>query len=218
MASAVVALAVIAGGVYFLTAGGGGSDVADDGPHKLITPETVLTEYKKDSSSSGGSSSDDDFLKDAAKMGIKNPKEVEAAYKSGSEENPLAAKMITFGGIYGDIEDPEAAIDAAFADMKESSEKEKDDDAELVGSPQAYEPKELEGAVLKCQQIKTKPGSSNSGAPKELTMSVCMWADHSTLGFVMPVDLASMMTGKGTSPDDAASITAKLRKEVRVKL
>ncbi|MBT2368358.1 hypothetical protein J7E88_24285 [Streptomyces sp. ISL-10] len=216
---AVAVVAALGVGAYFIF-GGSGSDVADDGPHKLTTPATVLTEYKKSGGGDGTSSSDDDFLKDASKMGIKNPKEVEANYKAGSEDNPLAGKMLTFGGVYGEVEDPEAAVDAAFADMKAESEKEKDGDAELVGSPQAYEPAELEGAVLKCQQIKSKTGdsSSTSAAPKEVTFTVCIWGDYSTVGFVMPIDFASAMTGKGTSPEDAASIAAKLRKEVRVKL
>ncbi len=41
-------MAALAVGAYFVLGGsGGGSDVADDGPHKLTTPATVLSEYKK---------------------------------------------------------------------------------------------------------------------------------------------------------------------------
>lgn len=49
-------------------------------------------------------------------------------------------------------------------------------------------------------------------------MTFCVWADHSTVGFVVPLDMASMLSGKAGSAEEAASITAKFRKEVRVKL
>jgi hypothetical protein len=198
-------------------AGGGSSDVADDGPHKLTTPATVLGEYKKTDSSSGDG---DDFLKDAETSGVKNGKEVDATYEVKDEQNPLAGKMLQFGGVYGEVEDPEAVVDTVFATIKAESTKEKDAEVELVGEPKTYSPAEGEGAVVKCQQIKTKPGESDASAmgPKEITMSVCVWGDHSTVGFVMPMDLASLMAGKGTPPEEAAAITAKVRKEVRVKL
>ncbi|MFP1627135.1 hypothetical protein ACLB9X_18620 [Streptomyces sp. 5K101] len=212
---AVAVVAALGVGAYFLF-GGSGADVADDGPHKLTTPETVLAEYKK-SPGSGGDG--DDFLKDAEKNGVKNAKQVEASYQVKDESNPLAGKMLQFGGVYGEIEDPEKVVDGVFANMEAESKKDKDGDAELVGEPQAYTPAEAEGAVLKCQQIKSKPDEDTAAAgPKEILMSVCVWGDHSTLGLAIPMDLASLMTGKGTSPEDAAAITAKLRKEVRVKL
>lgn len=215
----VVAVAVIGGGVWWFTAGGGGSSVADDGPHKLTTPATVLTEYKKMDGSSGGGPSDDDFLKDVEKNGIKNGKQVKANWEVKDESNPLAGKLITFGGAYGEINDPEAVVDGVFATIEAKSKEDKDAQVEIVGSPKAYEPAELDGAVLKCQQMKSKPDASEAPAagPKEFTMTVCAWADHSTVAFVMPMDMSTLMSGKGTAPEDAASITAKLRKEIRVK-
>ncbi|WP_432076075.1 hypothetical protein [Streptomyces wuyuanensis] len=214
----VVALAVIAGGVWWFTSGGG-SSVADDGPHKLTTPETVLTEYKKMAGGGSGGPSDDDFLKDIEKSGIKNGKQVEANWEVKDANNPLAGKLITFGGAYGEIEDPEAVVDSIFATIEAKSKEDKDAEVELLGSPKEYKPAELDGAILKCQQIKSKPDASGAPAagPKEFTMTVCAWGDHSTVAFVMPMDMASMLAGKGTSPEDAAGVAAKLRKEIRVK-
>lgn len=57
-----------------------------------------------------------------------------------------------------------------------------------------------------------------SGGPSEVTFSICIWGDYSTLGFTMPVDMASALTGKAGSLEDAAATTAKLRNDVRVKL
>ncbi|MYV67894.1 hypothetical protein GT043_18540, partial [Streptomyces sp. SID2131] len=212
--AAVVAIAV---GAYFVIGGGGGSSVADDGPHKLITPETVLTEYKK-GADGGSKNDDDDFIKDAEKNGVKNGKNVTAQWEVKDPNNPLGSKLLQFGGVYGQIDDPEKTLDGIFAGMRAEASKKKDDKAELVGEPKQYEPAELDGALLKCQEIKSKADGSNPLGAKEFTMPVCVWADHSTVGYVMPMDLASLMAGKSSTAEDAASIAAKLRKEVRVKL
>ncbi|MFE5619737.1 hypothetical protein [Streptomyces sp. NPDC056470] len=214
--ASVVALALVAGGAWYFTAGGGGSSVADDGPHKLITPETVLTEYKKAPDSSSGG--DKDSLKEAQQNGVKNAKDVRAAYQVKDPNNPLGTKMISFSGLYGEIDDPEQVVDTVFASIKKEAEKDKGkpDEPQLVGSPESYEPAELDGAVLKCQQAKSEANAAES--TPAFTMTICVWADHSTVGFVVPMDMGSMMTGKAGSADEAASLTAKLRKEVRVKL
>ncbi|MEY2243013.1 hypothetical protein ACN6K9_006092 [Streptomyces sp. SAS_267] len=219
----VAVVAAIAVGAYLMFGGSSsGADVADDGPHKLTTPASILGgEYKKstDSSDSGGGMTKDD-LKDAEGWGVKSPKDVNAAYQSGDKSNPLAMKQISFGGVWGTIDNPEKAVDNMFADMKKNQEKEGTKDGELIGSPKAYTPSALDGAVLKCQEIKVKNDSSSTGAagPKEFTMPVCIWGDHSTLGFVMPIDFASMMAGKGSTPEAAAEIAAKLRNDVRQKV
>ncbi|WP_267245468.1 hypothetical protein [Streptomyces sp. PR69] len=217
VASAAVALAVLGAGVYYLMGGGSSSSVADDGPHKLITPETVIgSEYKKDETNSG---SGDKNMKKAESWGVKNAKKVSAGYQSGDENNPLAGKLLHFSGVYGEIEDPEAVLDSLFAHMRSEAEKDKREEAELVGSPKEYTPAELKGAVLKCQDIKSTPDAgASSGGPSEFTMTVCAWADHSTVGLAMPIDMAAAITGKAGSAEEAAGLTAKLRNDVRVKL
>ncbi|MDL5201584.1 hypothetical protein [Streptomyces sp. ALI-76-A] len=214
---AVAVVAAIAVGAYFVIGGGGGSsDVADDGPHKLTTPATVLNgEYKKaEDADSGGFDKDD--IKDAEKHGVKNAKDVNAGYQSGSEENPFAMKMVNFMGVYGDIEDPEAVVDGMFTEMKKSASE--DGEGEAVGSPKAFTPSGLEGAVLKCQETKVKGDSSaGSTGPSEVSVPVCIWGDHSTLGVIIPLDLADAMAGKAADLSGAADLTAKVRKDVRVK-
>ncbi|WP_190012411.1 hypothetical protein, partial [Streptomyces griseomycini] len=218
---AVAVVAAIGVGAYFVLGGGGGAGgLEDDGPHKLTTPATVLGgEYKKGEGADGGGFNQDD-IKEAEKHGVKNAKDVSAAYQSGDESNPFAMKMVNFMGVYGEIDDPEKTVDAMFAVMKKEASG--DEEAELVGSPKGFEPSSLDGAVLKCQEIKGKnsgatPGDPASG-PAEISMPVCIWGDHSTLAVVMNTDLADAMAGKPADLEKAAELTAKFRKDVRVKI
>ncbi|MCH0566747.1 hypothetical protein [Streptomyces sp. MUM 2J] len=214
---AVAVVAAIAVGAYLVIGGGGGgSDVADDGPHKLTTPETVLGDYKK--SEGDSSTMSDEDMKDAEKWGVHNPRDVSAAYQAGDADNPLSQRMIQFGGVYGTIDDPEKTVDAMFAYMKtQSKDGGSDDDVTLVGEPKTYKPASLDGAVLKCQQAKVDNSDGGAGQPKEISMSVCIWGDHSTLGFVMPMEFASLAAGRSADPEADAELAAKLRNEVRVK-
>ncbi|MEU7512110.1 hypothetical protein AB0B13_08905 [Streptomyces sp. NPDC042898] len=217
---AVAVVAALGVGAYFVFGGGAGASVADDGPHKLTTPDTVLTEYKK-SADKGTKSDDDDFVKDAEKFGVKNPQRVNASWEVKNEANPLAAKLLQFGGAYGQIDDPEKTLDAVFADMRTEAAKEKDGKTQLVGEAKEFTPEGLDGALLKCQEIKSKTdsGAETSGlGPKEIVIAVCIWSDHSTLGYVMPMNVADLMAGKSASMEDTAATAAKLRKEIRVKL
>ncbi|GAA1045406.1 hypothetical protein FSY75_24355 [Streptomyces sp. TR1341] len=211
--SVVVVAAIVVGAVFLLGGGGGSSSVADDGAHKLITPATVLTEYKRDSSKSDTMTSSD--LKDAEKWGVHNPQDVSAEYKSGDASNPLGQKMIEFGGVYGTIDDPEKTVDAMFAYMKAESSKDSTDKYTLVGEPKAYKPASLDGAILKCQQA--KGANTDSTGPKEMSFDFCIWGDHSTLGMVMPMDVATLAAGRASDPATDAELAAKFRNEVRVK-
>lgn len=215
---AVVALIAIGGGVWWFTTGkddssssAGNSAVADDGAHKLVTPETVLSEYKKQASSDGGF--DDEDMKEAEKDGVKNGKPVDGEYQAGDKSNPLAQKMIKFMGVYGEIENPSKVVDGMFAEMKKNSAEDDSDMGAPVGSPKAFD---ADGAVMKCQEMKVKGDSTGSG-PKEIRMPVCIWGDNSTVGVVIAVDMASAMTGKSADLGGAADTTTKFRKEVRVK-
>jgi hypothetical protein len=208
-AAVVVAIAV---GAYFLI-GGGGSSIADDGAHKLTTPNTVLDAYKKagaGAADSGGGFTEED-LKDAEKHGVKNAKDVQATYQAGDEANPLSLKMLQFMGVYGEIEDPESVMDAMFSEMEKNASK--DDEGELVGDAKDYGSDKF---ALKCQEMLVKDPEAAAGQPKEMHMPVCIWADHSTLGVTIPIDLADMMSGKGVDLKSASDLTSKLRAEVRV--
>ncbi|MEU5996898.1 hypothetical protein [Streptomyces sp. NPDC047197] len=239
--AAVVAVAAVAVGGYFVLAGGddkdsgkkggsssvagGGDDagVKDDGAHKLTTPATVLSEYKLSKEAGSGSGMTSNDIREAEKHGVSNAKDVEGQYQSGTEDNPLSQKILQFNGVYGDIADPEKVVDAMFVEAEKNA-KEGDSGGEpmtMVGSPQSYSPAGLDGAVMKCQEMKFDLGSSTGGSsagPSNMSMATCIWGDKSTLGIVITTDVANAMAGKSADLDEAAEKTAKFRKEVRVKL
>ncbi|MGW7755115.1 hypothetical protein ACWGK6_27000 [Streptomyces violaceusniger] len=225
---AVVVVAAIVGGVLVIQGGddnggggGGGGKVADDGKrYKLTTPETVAGDYAKESSGAGGgltSSDADDF----EKFGVSNPEPVSAEYKSGEG---MSVKKLQLNGVWGEVKDPEAAVDGGFAKFAEGAAKDPSSGSmktELVGSPAPVTPSGFENAVMKCQNAKFTPGegSSSGGIPsKGFTIPICMWGDNSTVAYVIISDAASALSGNSMSLDQAGEITAKVRNDARVEI
>ncbi|MFI9189830.1 hypothetical protein ACIG0A_11070 [Streptomyces californicus] len=219
----VVALAVIAGGVYFLTSGGGGSDVADSTKGYKLTPAAAVDDYKQDPSKKKPESpmSGEEKSKTEA-MGIKNPNKAEAAYLSGDlQKNPLTTKMLMLTGVWGEVEDPASTIDKFFASAQQEAVDDEKSEGTLVGSPKEFTPSGFEGALMKCQDLKVvnedADGSVQKG-PKEMTMPICVWADYSTVGAVVAVDIGGAMTNKSMSQDETAALAAKLYNTSRTKI
>ncbi|MFJ8868629.1 hypothetical protein ACIRD6_23035 [Streptomyces sp. NPDC102473] len=222
--AAVVALAVVAGGVYFLTSGGSSnSDVADSTKGYKITPAASVDDYKQDTKSAQPSSAMTGKEKtDAEAMGVKNPNQVGAQYMSGDmEKNPLTTKLLILKGIWGQVDDPAEVIDGSFKNAESEAAMDKDMKGSLVGSPKNVTPAGFEGALMKCQDVKVVnkggDGSVQNG-PKEMTMPVCIWADYSTVGVVIGFDIGGAMTNKAMTQDETAALAAKLYNTSRTKV
>ncbi|CAL9315978.1 hypothetical protein [Streptomyces sp. SudanB52_2052] len=215
---AVAVVAAIGVGAYFVIGGGGGAGaLEDDGPHKLATPAKVLSEYNR--VTKDGASAGDDSTKELEKSGVKNGKSVLGSYSSvdptkydpsdpSSAATLATAKSVQFFGVYGEVADPEAALDTFFANFKKSAEEDSSSSGgktELIGEP---EEADLDGAVMKCQALK----GQNLMTKKEQTNWFCAWADYSTIAVVSSGDAT-----KDTTKDAAVDITTKLRPEIRVK-
>lgn len=204
--------ALIVGVVMFT---GGGSDVADDGPHKLITPATVADIYNKDAGGDGDLSESD--VRDFEGFGVHDAQGVKASYSNGEG---LSKKALQFSGVFGTIDDPGAVIDAAFSKIAdkaaESGGAGSAGKPELVGEPEKQQPDGFDGAVMKCQNVKFTPPPSSDSPMGSFTIPACMWADHSTIGWVVSTDMQKIMSSGGTSIADAAALTAKVRQDTRV--
>ncbi|MFE6703093.1 hypothetical protein [Streptomyces sp. NPDC057718] len=221
---AVVALAVIAGGVYFLTSGGG-SDVADSTKGYKLTPPASVEDYTKDASKpapSGPVTGEDKA--EAEAMGVKDANKAGAQYTAGSKDNPLAQKVLIFEGIWGEVPDPAKTLDDAFTKAEKNMTKDTNNsggNASLVGSPKEFKPDGFDGALMKCQDLKMvndKGDGTPTKGPKQFTMPVCIWADYSTVGIVAGLDVASALTEKAVPQEEMADLAAKLYNTSRTKV
>ncbi|MEV7390246.1 MULTISPECIES: hypothetical protein [unclassified Streptomyces] len=216
---AVAVVAAVAVGAYFVLAGNNSAGgIKDDGAHKLTTPATVINgTYKKSDGSGSSDGLTDSDVSDFEKMGVKNPKAVSAGYGNGSG---VTTKSLSFAGVYGTIDDPEAVVDAMFAKVKSESEKSgSSEKGKLVGSPETVSPAGFANGVMKCQVIQVDNSSAASaGEPKTLKSPMCIWGDHSTVALVSAFSFANLAGSDSSLIADNAETTAKLRNDVRVKL
>ncbi|MCX5412606.1 hypothetical protein [Streptomyces sp. NBC_00059] len=220
----VVALAVVAGGVYLLTSGGSGnSDVADSTKGYKITPAASVDTYKLDKSKTSSATPTSKEKAEAEALGIKNPQKAEAQYASGDlEKNPLTTKMLMLYGNWGEVSDPAKALDGMFAQAKAGMAEDEDGgQASLVGSPKNVTPEGFEGALMKCQDMKLvndKADGTAAGGPKEMVMPVCIWADYSTVGAVIGLDIGAALTNKSMTQEEVSVLAAKLYNTSRTKV
>ncbi|WP_405581554.1 hypothetical protein [Streptomyces sp. NBC_01190] len=211
----VVVLAVVAGALLIVHKSNGGS--SDDGKkYQLTTPATVATDYKKstdpDASGDGFDSTDLALLK---KLGMTDPKPVSAGYVQGSE---TTGKLLSFSGAWGSIKDPRKLADGMMADARKQAAKDDGDGSktELVGGTKTLHPDAAKDAVVECQTAKV----TDSGSPKSFNVTICLWADHSTIGTIAPIDIAAITagTGGGATPEDTADLLARVRTDTRVEI
>ncbi|MEV6858586.1 hypothetical protein ACIF6I_10770 [Streptomyces microflavus] len=222
--ASVLALAVIGAGVWYFAAGGASnSDVADSTKGYKLTPAAAVDDYKQDPSKPARSGPLTGKSKsDAEAAGVKDPQQAGADYQSGSKDNPLTQKMLLLQGYWGEVEDPAKVINNSFNDaeakMREGSNGNK---VSLVGSPKDVKPAGFDGALMRCQDIKTineKADGTLAKGPTEVITPVCIWADYSTVGMVLAVDIGGALTGKGIPQDDVAALAAKLYNTSRTKI
>jgi hypothetical protein len=212
---AVVALAAIGAGVFFVTQGSDDGGPKNDGKkYKLTTPETVATDYKiqHDSDFSDEDGFGDDTMKLLSDNGMTGAKKVQAGYLRGSGDS---GTLLSFEGAYGTVKDPQKTADAMMKSLEDDSDDDSGTKTEFLGGPQTMHPDGADDAVVECQ--KAKITDTDSG--KSYTLSACVWVDYTTVGTVAPIDL-KVLTGSGTpmSTEDTADLLAQVRKDVRVPL
>lgn len=213
-------VAAIGVGAYFVIGGGGGNGaVADDTKGYKITPAATVGEYKKEGADkSGGLSAEQKVAADA--MGIKNAQQAQASYKSGDSSDPLKGKNMSLNGMWGEVADPEKAIDAAFANYgKNQGAKSEDVKVTPIGNPESKTPAGFEGALMKCQNLTLESTKTETTpGPKSFTVPTCIWADYGTVGVVNAIDPSTMLTGgQGFTLDQVAELTAQHYKASRSK-
>ncbi|MFF4606356.1 hypothetical protein ACFY12_26930 [Streptomyces sp. NPDC001339] len=214
IAGAVAVVAAIGVGAYVVFGPGG-----EVKPYTISLPNSLLkNEYSKLPDKSGGQPpkdiSDD---KELRAMGITDGKSVNGAYTNVSK------LILSVGGVYGKVSDPERAVDQLFAKLeKTQQEKAQQTGAkiETVTPKTAYSPSDFDGAVMKCQTQKAT--ATIQGVSASQQVSLCIWGDSSALGFVQSqaappspsggVPSASPLTAEQLS-EKAAQVRNEVRKE-----
>ncbi len=218
-----LALAVIGAGVWYFAGGASNSDVADSTKGYKLTPAASVDDYARDTAKPVRSGPVTGKSKeDAEAAGVKNPQQAGAEYQSGSKDNPLTQKMLLLQGYWGEVEDPAKVINNSFSDAeKKMSESSNGAKVSLVGDAKDVKPTGFEGALMRCQDLKTindKADGTLAKGPKEVITPVCIWADYSTVGMVVAVDVGGALTGKAMAQDEVAALAAKLYNTSRTKI
>ncbi|MGK5637779.1 hypothetical protein ACSNOK_05585 [Streptomyces sp. URMC 126] len=212
VAVGLVALIGALSGGFFLFRGGSGGSGGSGGPgdedgrrYRLLTPTTVLGEFTRNDADGGNAAMD---AKENAALGIRDARSAGGEYEAAAGTN---RKRLSYHGVWGRIDDPEATVDRLFRLVGKDRRKSGDDDApRYVGTPRKMRPAGLGDAVMKCQAMRfSAPG-------KSADMPFCAWADHSTVALVMVADRASVLSGDSGDLDRCAETAVRLRHEVRV--
>ncbi|MEV7170699.1 hypothetical protein AB0O18_13495 [Streptomyces sp. NPDC093224] len=217
----VVAVAVIAGGGWYLLGSGAGSVGSDTKGYKLSFPASVDS-YQKQPDAAGSPSADTPVTGEqkakAEALGVQNAHNSTAKYAIGTDGK---GKQLAANGLWGDIADPEKAVDGYYAGIGQNNkETEKlGFKYELVGTPKEFTPDGFKGAVMKCANIKMISVKPTSGkTPKDMEIPSCAWGDHSTLVGINAADPAALVLGGSSGTlDEVAALTAKLYNSSRTK-
>ncbi|MEV4923960.1 hypothetical protein [Streptomyces roseoverticillatus] len=193
-----ILMCTLLGGFLILT--GGGSKAAGGGRYRLTAPDRVAG-FRMDSPV--GRTFRADHLERLRSLGVRDAGSVTAGYSS-------ARGKLMFSGIWGEVKDPERAVDGMFEAMAEDARERPVSDGareSVEGGPERVSPVGAGEAVMKCESFRFTP-ESGTGAP--LTVPYCIWADHSTLGVV------GAALGERTDIPEAAEAAGKLRWAARV--
>ncbi|AKG42945.1 membrane protein [Streptomyces xiamenensis] len=120
--------------------------------------------------------------------------------------NTVLTSMVGVG-LWGEIENPEATVDALLAYAAEEATN--SEDGELVGSPEKVTPSGLNGATMKCQYAEVE----DAFIGETVQVPVCVWADNSTMGFAAFQKQQGPETAMEMPIDEAANATAQLRSD-----
>ncbi len=215
---ALVVVGAIVGGVLFFKSGGGsGGKVA---PYTIVMPDSLLDgKYNKVQTPTGdtGSQSLTDDAK-AKAMGITNGTGVGAGYKNSQQQG------LSVRGIYGEVADPNKAVDMMFAQLDElSKQKGAGATVETITPVTEFHPSGFDGAVMKCKTLKSTYSMAGITAASE--GSTCIWGDSSAIGLVshsvtkssggITGGATTTATGNAMSAQELSEAAAKVRTEVR---
>ncbi|WKX70318.1 hypothetical protein [Streptomyces sp. XD-27] len=151
--------------------------------------------------------SEEDKLKQQQIPGIEDPHPVGASYRGSGT---ASSSQLRFSGSWGNITDPEKAVDVAFQKETESAQQTGARyKIEPQGSPQKFTPTGFDGTVMKCQVFKVISGTESGQLP------LCIWGDSSTVAEVT-VLAKTPAESRALTLERVAEVAAAVRKDTRV--
>ncbi|MGK5728072.1 hypothetical protein [Streptomyces sp. URMC 124] len=193
--SSLVLVCTLLGGFLLLT--GGGSKADGGTRYRLAAPDHVGA-FRKDAPVDRAFRAD--HLERLRQLGVRDAGSVTAGYSAREG-------MLMYSGLWGEVQDPERAVDGLFAAMAESAREQRDARQDIEGTPERVSRRAPGDAVTKCQPVRFTPAEGGDGAG--LTLTYCVWADHSTVGVV------GAALGERTGVPEAAKVTGQLREAAR---
>ncbi|MBY8886551.1 hypothetical protein K7472_17005 [Streptomyces sp. PTM05] len=193
------------GGTSGSSGGGGGTSSVK---YKLVLPDSLPGGYAAVPNQSSQSQSDQQAKAAVLFSGVSGGTAVSKSYTAGTTSMSVV-------GSYGSVSDPASAVDGTFTALKASMAASNSGSSGFTmtgqGSPQQESPAGLpSGSVMKCQSF----AITGSGAGSGSTIPVCVWADSSDEGEVVPIQ---MTPGGAMSLSDSASLAAKIKQAAEVK-
>ncbi|WP_326599058.1 hypothetical protein [Streptomyces sp. NBC_01803] len=203
IAIAVVAgLAVIGAGAFFLIGGDeeGGGPSADDPRYSLAMPDTT-GEFTL------VPGAEDEFFteEDLEAAGVSGMEQDTASYMNTDPDAQVPEPgtiVLQTGGAWGEVRDPEAAVDGLFATVGEGDSGE-EFEGELIGEPTDFSD---DGAIIKCQTAQGTEPDPDFGYPLEA--AICVWGDYSTLGATVILPMPEFPTNFDPNSSDIPEFTA----------
>ncbi|MGP3966576.1 hypothetical protein [Streptomyces sp. 6N223] len=202
----VVALAVVAAGLFLFVLGGD-DGVTDDGKdYSLTAPEAVQGISLNPELTEQFRSEWEIRDEEAAMLNAQVEGRVTGVYTTEfpleEGDNPGHAN---FTGLYGTVEDPEAAVDAFFdAGGGRITE---ENYAVLAGERTEVSPSGLDNAVMKCQMY--QPHEPQPYEPAQSPL--CAWADYDTFAIVLVTKHEDVEEPQPLTIERAAEFAAALR-------
>ena len=145
---------------------------------------------------------------DAEAVGVENVSGAMASYQPKEPIVGDASPTLGFAGLWGEISDPDEAVDRFF-DSMENGEQDGFVGWKFTGSREEFQPNGFKGALMRCQVAEDETGSKRP---------VCVWADHSTVAGVSHIGTkAEEERGEYMSLSELADLAAQLYNTARTK-
>jgi hypothetical protein len=186
----------------------GGAIAADDGTRYSLSLPEESGEFHKFEDTGEEPPTEEEIRR----LGLRDVESGSAEYRNmdptagGDTRWEPGTISLRVAGFWGEVEDPERAVDEMFALAAEGFEEAGEEEGIEIGMMSSSSDFTDSEVVLKCQLVRGDEEDSNLGYALEYPL--CVWADYSTLGLVDVVSLPDLPPGFDINSDETPQIEA----------